>query len=68
MQENGFTFTTLDEFLNSISPQLHAASKMSLRNLLQRENFNERINELANVACLANYGQSIDIDGFVGLV
>jgi prenylcysteine oxidase/farnesylcysteine lyase len=69
LQDSGFTFLTLSEFLNKIGPKLFAASQQSLRSLLQSEKFSERlINEMASIACLANYGQTVDIDGFVGLV
>lgn len=37
--------------------------------VLEEKQFNYRIiNHLSNVACLSNYGQSIDIGGLVGLV
>ncbi len=37
--------------------------------MLSDKKFNQLIiNELASIACLTNYGQSIDIDGFVGLI
>jgi prenylcysteine oxidase / farnesylcysteine lyase len=36
---------------------------------MEKEKFNNRIiNQLASIATLANYGQSVDINGFVGLV
>ncbi len=49
--------------------RLEQSSKQSLRSLMQQANFNSRIiDELASIATLANYGQTVDIDGFVGLV
>ena len=40
-----------------------------MKETLIKQNFNERIiNHLSNVACLSNYGQDVNIDGFVGLV
>ena len=69
MQDNGFTFTSLDEFLNKVSPKLYKASQKSLRLVLKEEKFSDKIiNEMASIACLANYGQTVDTDGFVGLV
>jgi prenylcysteine oxidase/farnesylcysteine lyase len=69
LQDKGFTFTSTEQFLKTISPRLYKASQESLRKLLKSENFNDRIiNELASIATLANYGQTVDINGFVGLV
>ncbi len=69
MQDKGFTFTSTEQFLKNISPQLYKASQEPLRQVLKREKFNDRIiNELASIATLANYGQTVDINGFVGLV
>jgi prenylcysteine oxidase / farnesylcysteine lyase len=69
LQDSGFTFTSLDEFLNKVSPKLYKASQKSLRYVLEEEKFSSKIiNEMASIACLANYGQTINVDGFVGLV
>ena len=40
-------------------------SKTSLRNVLEMKNFNSPIiNQIGSVACLSNYGQSVDINGY----
>lgn len=42
---------------------------MSTCKALELQKFNDKIiNEIASVACLSNYGQSIDINGFVGVI
>jgi prenylcysteine oxidase/farnesylcysteine lyase len=69
LQDEGFTFTDLETFLTKLNPKLYQIAQKSLRENLIEMNFGKRItNELASIACLANYGQSIDIDGFVGLI
>ncbi|CAF0785178.1 unnamed protein product [Brachionus calyciflorus] len=69
LQEHGFVFNTLEEFLTKLSPELYIISQKSLENALKDLEFNKRIiYELASIACLTNYCQSIEIDGFVGLV
>lgn len=69
LQEAGFTFKNMKEFAEKIDPDLYKASNTSIKNILESKGFNERIvDELTNIACLANYGQSNLIDGFVGLV
>ena len=48
---------------------MYQASQISTKNLLAKEKFSEKIiNQLANVSTLANYGQDINVNGFVGLV
>jgi len=40
-----------------------------LRSVLEKKRFNKSIiNEIASVACLSNYGQSVDVNGFVGVI
>lgn len=69
LQDKGFVFTNLEEFLTIINPKLNNIAKKSLEKTLREQKFNDRIiNELASIACLTNYGQSIEIDGFVGSV
>lgn len=48
---------------------MYKASQQSLRQVLESQKFGDRIiNQLASIACLSNYGQTVDIDGLVGLV
>lgn len=55
--------------MTKLNPKLYEISQRSLVKTLREQNFNDRIiNELASIACLTNYGQSIEIDGFVGSV
>ncbi|RNA08442.1 prenylcysteine oxidase-like [Brachionus plicatilis] len=69
LQDKGFVFTNFEEFLTKINPELYKASQKSLEATLREQKFNDRIiNQLASIACLTNYGQSIEIDGFVGSV
>ena len=68
LQDNEFTFTTVDEFLQKLDPELQQISQSSLRDALKKEKFSEKICQLASAACLANYNQTIDIHAFVGLV
>lgn len=59
----------MKEFAEKIDPDLYKASNTSIKKVLESKGFNKRIvDELTNIACLANYGQSNLIDGFVGLV
>jgi prenylcysteine oxidase / farnesylcysteine lyase len=52
-----------------VSPRLHLLTKTTLRQELERQNFNKKIiNQLCNFATLNNYGQTVDIDAFVGVV
>ena len=69
LQESGYTFNNFKEFTEKLDPDLYNASNMSIKQILESNGFNKRVvDELTNVACLANYGQSNHIDGFVGLV
>lgn len=69
LQDNGFTFKNLKSLLQNLDPELYASSQRSLKKVLEADGFNTRIvNHLSNAACLSNYGQSNEIDGFVGLV
>ena len=69
LQDKGVTFTSLKEFLANLSPNLYATSQSSLRKVMQEKGFNARIiDHLASIACLCNYGQSVDVDGFVGII
>lgn len=44
-------------------------SQTSLRKSLESKEFNDRIiNEISSLASLSNYGQSVDINGFVGII
>ncbi len=55
--------------LMNLDPKLYEASQGSLKKYLEAEGFNDRlVNQLSNVACLSNYGQSNEVDGFVGNV
>ena len=48
---------------------LYTCSNTSIKQVLEVKGFNKRIvDELTNIACLDNYGQSNHVDGFVGLV
>jgi len=48
---------------------LYTCSNTSIKQVLEAKGFNKRIvDELTNIACLDNYGQSNHVDGFVGLV
>ena len=59
----------MEEFLTKLDPSLYAASQISIRQVLEKESFNDKIiNQLASAACLTMYGQSIEIDGLVGIV
>lgn len=69
LQDNGFTFTNLEQFLTKLGPRLYQGSQTSLRESMVKQGFSRNIiDHLANIACLANYCQSNEIDGFVGLV
>ncbi len=53
----------------NLDQKLYQASQVSLKKYLDAEGFNFRlVNQLSNAACLGNYGQSNEIDGFVGNV
>lgn len=55
--------------MSKLNPELYNIAQGSLEKTLRVQKFNGRIiNELASIACLTNYGQSIEIDGFVGSV
>ena len=68
LQDDAKTFTDVGEFLKSLDPKLLKASQRSLRSLLKEEKFSDELCQFGSAACLVNYNQSIDIQGFVGLV
>lgn len=48
---------------------MYDISQRSLKSVLENKSFNKSIvNEIASVACLSNYGQSVEINGFVGVI
>ncbi len=60
-QDNGRTFNTVEEFLQMLDEDFHKATRISLRKYLFEKGFNKRfIDELAQMATLVNYDQSVD--------
>ncbi|CAF0806793.1 unnamed protein product [Didymodactylos carnosus] len=69
-QDNGRSFETVSEFLELLDKDFYESTKISFRKLLMKQNYNKKfIEELAQIAALVNYDQSIDtMHGFPGLV
>ena len=67
-QENGRTFETVDEFLQMLDQEFYKSTRISFRKLLFQKCFHKKfIDELAQMATLVNYDQSVDtIQGFPG--
>ncbi|CAF1168096.1 unnamed protein product [Rotaria magnacalcarata] len=69
-QDNGRTFETVEEFLQMLDQDFYAATRYSFRKYLFEKGFHKRfIDEIAQMATLVNYDQSVDaINAFPGLV
>ncbi|CAF3474588.1 unnamed protein product [Rotaria sp. Silwood1] len=60
-QENGRTFNTIEEFLQMLDQDFYAATRVSFRKFLFEKGFHKKfINEIAQMATLVNYDQSVD--------
>jgi prenylcysteine oxidase/farnesylcysteine lyase len=69
LQDDGYTFQTVEQFLRKLDPNFFTISQNSMRSLLKYEKLSDAfIDQLASAACLVNYNQSIEIQGFVGIV
>lgn len=70
MQENEQAFEQVDELLAAVSPYLLNLTKKSYIDVLENEfGFSSAfVHEIAQAITLVNYGQSVRIPGFVGLV
>ncbi|CAF0905060.1 unnamed protein product [Rotaria sordida] len=69
-QDNGRTFNTVEEFLQMLDQDFYTATRFSFRKYLFEKGFHKKfINEIAQIATLVNYDQSVDtINAFPGLV
>ena len=67
-QDNGQTFSTVEEFLQMLDQDFYTATRISFRKYLYQNGFHKRfIDEIAQMATLVNYGQSVDtMNGFPG--
>lgn len=69
LQDSGVSFKTAEEFITKLGSKFAKTSQQSLRELLVNEQFNSNIiDEITNIACLTNYGQSNAINSFCGLI
>ncbi|CAF1145595.1 unnamed protein product [Adineta ricciae] len=69
-QDNGRTFQTVDEFLQMLDQEFSQSTQTSFRKYLNEKGFGKLfIDELAQMAALVNYDQSVDsMNAFPGLV
>lgn len=68
-QKDGHAFSTVEDLLNAVDPQLIEYSKKSVKDLLKEEGFSDRfIDEFAMGVMRVNYGQTTRIHGLVGAV
>ena len=69
-QENGRTFDSVEDFLKMLDEDFLTATRLSFRKYLFEKGFRKRfIDEIAQVATLVNYDQSVDtINAFPGTV
>jgi hypothetical protein len=68
-QDNGRTFETVEEFLQMLDKDFHAATHISFRKYLFEKGFKKRfIDEIGQMATLVNYDQSVDsMNAFPGI-
>ena len=60
-QDNGRTFDTVEGFLQMLDKDFSTATQVSFRKFLVQHGFKKRfIDELAQMAALVNYDQSVD--------
>lgn len=60
-QDNGRTFQTVDEFLQMLDQDFSKSTQTSFRKYLSEKGFHKLfIDELAQMAALVNYDQSVD--------
>jgi hypothetical protein len=60
-QDNGRTFNRVEEFLQMLDQDFHKATRISFRKYLLEKGFHKRfIDEIAQMASLVNYDQSVD--------
>ncbi|CAL1532123.1 unnamed protein product [Lymnaea stagnalis] len=68
-QDKGMAFTTVDDMLRAMSEDFLNMTQHSLRDVLREVGVSQRfVDELAMAAMRANYGQTVDVHGFVGAV
>ncbi|UJR30718.1 hypothetical protein I4U23_018238 [Adineta vaga] len=69
-QDNGRTFQTVDEFFEMLDQDFSKSTRVSFRKYLSEKGFQKRfIDEIAQMAALVNYDQSVDsMNAFPGLV
>ncbi|KRY92891.1 Prenylcysteine oxidase, partial [Trichinella pseudospiralis] len=69
MQKNNYCYTTVRKMFSALDADLAANMNCSLRLALTKYGIqNAIIDELVQAAMLCNYGQSVDIHSFVGIV
>ncbi|KRX92782.1 Prenylcysteine oxidase, partial [Trichinella pseudospiralis] len=69
MQKNNYCYTTVRKMFSALDADLAANMNCSLRLALTKYGIqNAIIDELVQAAMLCNYGQSVDIHSFVGMV
>ncbi|XP_060072471.1 prenylcysteine oxidase-like [Ylistrum balloti] len=68
-QEAGYAYTNVPELLTSMDPSLANYMKKNVLMVMREEGFHEAmIQELVMGAMRTNYGQGLDIPGFVGAI
>lgn len=69
LQKSGHAFSTVEDLLNAMDPDLVSYTKKSVRQLFKDEGFSDRfIDDFVMGAMRLNYGQTPDIHGLVGAV
>ncbi|GAB6028447.1 Prenylcysteine oxidase-like [Chamberlinius hualienensis] len=69
LQEKGYAYSTVDQLLTAMSPNFLNSTQISIRQVLKKLQFSDKfIDELLMAITRVNYGQTPDVNGFVGLV
>ncbi|RNA32440.1 prenylcysteine oxidase-like [Brachionus plicatilis] len=65
LQDNGYTFDSVEKFVRKIDPFIFTISQKSFSEQIKRYK-TKFLNDLSNLACMENIGQSNQVPGIVG--
>uniref|UniRef100_T1IKD7 Prenylcysteine lyase domain-containing protein n=1 Tax=Strigamia maritima TaxID=126957 RepID=T1IKD7_STRMM len=66
-QEDGYAYTTVDQLLHAMNPEFVNMTQTTTSDFLEARGFSDTfIKEIATAAARVNYGQSTNINAFVG--